>query len=429
MRRQRERLARATGRSRLPRVVTPGGVRQRVEAEESARRFSLLRWLAIGVLVAAVAPVGIWSAQAPVWKDPLLFLPFYVASAAVGLVILLRRPDNRIAWLMLVGMGLIPLLGSAGAAYAEWAIPDHPGARLVDLGRWLGSWCFLVGIGLAVMLVLLFPDGRLPGPRWRWAFALAAIGICASWFLVAFGPAQGPASSLGNPYELQTLRPVFPVLDVVAPALTAVGTALAFLALVVRYQRSSGVERQQVMWLMYGAALALALTVPLGVTYQLAPDLALLVAWVVLPPLPLLVPVCTGVAVLRYRLYDIDRLVSRTLAYATLTVLIAVPYIGVVVVASRVAGDRGHVAVALATLAATTAFNPVRRRVQDRTDRRFNRARYDAVRTVDAFRAQLRHEVDLEQVRDGLLAAVRETVQPVSASVWLRRPSAGGPPH
>jgi hypothetical protein len=407
------------------RIVQAGGVPRPHKEREPVRWPRVLRILAAGAVAAALAATGVTSIAAPVWSDPLVFLPFYVTCATVGFVILVRRPANRIAWL-LVGIGIVPLLGSAGAWYATWAIPDHPGAPLVDLGRWLATWCYVAGFGASTILLVLFPDGRLPAPRWRVWFAVTLAGLGAIMVRAALGRAAGgPAVRLGNPYELSTLEPLMNVLEVVGGAIVAMNLGAGLLALWVRFQRSTGVEKQQVMWLLYGVALSLALTAPLGVTYPIAPELALRIAWVVIPLAPLVGPVCIGVALLRYRLYDIDRVVSRTVTYASLTVLIALPYIVVVVAASRLAGDRGHVAVGLATLAAATVFNPVRRRVQDRVDRRFNRARYDAARTVEAFRARLRQEVDLEQVRDDLLAVVRDTVQPVTASVWLRRPGAG----
>jgi hypothetical protein len=185
--------------------------------EEAATRFRLVRVLVVGGVGALLALTGMSAGAAPVWKDPRPFLPLFITYVGVGLVIVLRRRANRIGWL-LVGLGVLPLLGWAALLYAEWALPDRPGV-LVDLARWLAAWCMPVGIAASVLLLLLFPDGRLPGPRWRWAFAVATTGIFAVFVRSAFGAAQGTAESLGNPYELQTLRSLLAVLEVLGPAM------------------------------------------------------------------------------------------------------------------------------------------------------------------------------------------------------------------
>jgi peptidoglycan/LPS O-acetylase OafA/YrhL len=188
------------------------------------------------------------------------------------------------------------------------------------------------------------------------------------------------------------------------------GLVGGIISLAVRYRRARGVERQQVTWLLYGAVVAACI---LSFDDFLPVDVAF--------PISFALPALTiGVAVLRYRLYDIDRIVSRTVAYGVLTALLAVPYLVVVTFASRVGGSN-DLAVAVATLAAAAAFNPLRRRVQHRVDRLFNRARYDAGRTVEAFSHRLREEVDLRSVHEDLLAVVRQTVEPSSASLWLRQ--------
>jgi hypothetical protein len=215
---------------------------------------------------------------------------------------------------------------------------------------------------------------------------------------------------LRNPYAVELPSALDVVLGPVLLMLP-LGALGGLLSLGLRHRRARGVERQQVTWLLYSAGLVVALW---GATFLMG-DVAFLVG-LVMPALAI------GVALLRYRLYDIDRIVSRTVSYAVLSALLAAPYVLVVTGASRLVGSN-QLAVALATLAAAAAFNPLRRRVQDRVDRRFNRARYDATRTVEAFTHRLREEIDLQSVREDLLAVVTQTVQPTSVSLWLR----GGP--
>jgi hypothetical protein len=277
-------------------------------------------------------------------------------------------------------------------------------------------WAPAIALGVTLP-ALLVPDGHLRSRRWRVVAAMAVAGpalFVAGAFLIP-GTSTDTVAPFDNPLGQPGL------LGELAKGMTVTGLALhgaalpaALVCVVLRFRSSRGVERQQLRWVVAGAAVTVAgLTIPLG-------DLR--GTW--LDPLLLLcVPVTVAVAVLRYRLWDLDRLVSRTVTYTLVTVLLLVPYLVLVPAAGRLAAGSGSLAVAAATLAAAAAFAPLRRRVQELVDRRFNRRRYDAARTVEGFAARLRDQVDLDALRGELLAVVDQTMQPTRTSLWLRAPA------
>jgi hypothetical protein len=344
---------------------------------------------------------------------------FVLGSATVGLVLALRRPENPIGW----------LYSAAGLA---WAYPIPLGAwvdQLVSEHRPLplvaqvvvasGDLSWAPGIALGVTLpALLLPNGRLRSRRWRVVAAAAATGAFLTVAASALAP--GPLEATGTDNPLGLAGPA----GRVAAVLAIVGILLHWLSLppaavcvVLRFRSSVGVERQQLRWVAAGVAAAVAgllIALPGGLGF--APDW---ISNIVLPAL-LCPPVAVAVAVLRYRLYDLDRVVSRTLAYALLTVLLGLGYAAVVLGLGRLLPEGSSLAVAAATLAAAAAFSPLRRRVQAAVDRRFNRRRYDAAGTVAAFAARLRDQVDLDALHTELLAVVDQTVAPTRASLWLR---------
>ena len=345
---------------------------------------------------------------------------FWLLFASIGLVLTLRRPANPIGWLY-AATGLV---WSVSVPFDPWVDALLEGGRPLPLAARLaalaGDSLWAVGIALGVTLpLLLLPDGRLRSPRWR----VVAVACVAGTALNVVGWWLSP-----HPMT-QTLEPVakpFALAGWAGSAADAVhwaGMFLTFatipaaaLSVVLRFRASRGVERQQLRWVAAGAALAVAgplLLVPLD-TLGLAPSDAF--SW----PLLLSVPLAIAVAVLRYRLWDLDRLVSRTLTYALLTVLLGLGYAAVVLGLGRLLPDSSSLAVAAATLAVAALFQPLRRRVQGLVDRRFNRRRYDAARTVEAFAARLRDQVDLDALHGELLAVVTRTVQPTRASLWLR---------
>jgi hypothetical protein len=365
----------------------------------------------LGVAVVAVLVTIVISRHGPAaepTKSPLggdLFLALWLVYPVVGTFIVVHRPDNAVGWIV-GAIGFFPLLGNLGGEYAGQARLRHATDwPLLDLSLWLNNWYYFAIIGPLPLLFLLYPDGRPLSRRWRPLVWLTVAGLIALLMVGMLGPGDDPR--LPNPYAADLPSAVGVIL---APVLLALplGAVGGLLSLGLRYRRARGVERQQVTLLLYSAVLAVAF----WSLDSLIPD-GFSIAAFFLPPLAI------GIALSRYRLYDIDRLVSRTVSYALLTALLAAPYVLVVTTASRVAGSN-QLAVALATLAAAAAFNPLRRRIQNRVDRRFNRARYDAGRTVEAFTQRLREEIDLQTVRADLLAVVAQTVQPTSASLWLR---------
>ena len=342
---------------------------------------------------------------------------FIGAFATVGALLAWKRPENPIGWLLsAIGLGYAVAVFSVFLAHFP---------RTVALASWLG-FLYLLGFGLCVLVVLLFPTGTLPSRRWR-PVAWAAWAGVAAWVLgCAFAPTI-VTTSPATPNPVGVTGPAGDIFKVLAAggALLFVVTGLAaVLSLVFRYRRAQTAERAQLRWLVYAGALivvavlAASLAEPVIGPGTSANNLqnALGTGAVAL------VPVAIGIAVLRYRLYDIDRIISRTVAYAIVTGLLAGVYAGLVLLATHVLKVHGPVAVAAATLAAAALFTPVRRRVQSRVDRQFNRARYDADQIAAAFAARLKDTVDLGSVRDDLTGIVSRALEPAHVSVWISRP-------
>jgi hypothetical protein len=264
-------------------------------------------------------------------------------------------------------------------------------------------------------VLLVFPDGRLPSPRWRWAAWLAGAGVA----VMTLGMA---ASTLGDPVRIALSEEEPGGLPGLVLDVSVIAAAASFLAALVslaqRWRRARGNEREQLKWVAFAAGLALVANIVLQI-FQL-PGLGLVGV--------VLVPVGAAVAILRYRLYDIDRIISRTLGYGLLTALLGLVYVAGVFVSGRLLNPGGKpsgLAVAASTLAVAALFQPARRRVQAAVDRRFNRARYDAARTVAAFSARLRDQIDLDTLSTELLAVVDQTMEPTQVSFWLRPPPPG----
>ncbi|HEV2896061.1 MAG TPA: hypothetical protein VG411_20130, partial [Actinomycetota bacterium] len=342
--------------------------------------------------------------------------------ATIGLVLTLRRPGNPIGWLY-AAAGLVWTLPVPFDPWVdELLLSGRPLPPVARLGALAGDTLWAVGVTLAITLpLLLLPDGRLRSPRWRMvaAAAIAATAINVIGWCLSSGPMTQTPVPVAKPFALGGWA------GEAAATLSWAGFALQFacipaaaLCAVLRFRSSAGVERQQMRWVAAGAISAAAAPLVLVPLEQLG-ILPLKDAFAL--PMLLSVPVAVAVAVLRYRLWDLDRLVSRTVTYAVVTALLIVPYLLVVPAASELAAGSGSLAVAGATLAVAGLFQPLRRRVQELVDRRFNRRRYDAARTVDGFAARLRDQVDLDALHGELLAVVDQTMQPTRASLWLRQ--------
>jgi hypothetical protein len=361
------------------------------------------------------------------------------AFPTVGAVIVAHQPRNRIGWLCCT-VGL--LVGPAFFAqdYAWYALVHRPGSLPGGLAMaWLSQWPLLVAFALMVtFLLLLFPDGRLVSPRWRIVAWAAAAELAGLWIGIAFAPGPlgaGGLETVSNPLGVQWPGPPPRLLAaIVAKAfellihLSALLILLSAASMVVRFRRARGVERQQLKWFTYAplAAVLVWLVSSIPALMSEAPTVVVILrVYVVGAIISVGIPLAIGIAVLRYRLYDIDRLINRTLVYGLLTALLGLVYAGAVLVLGQVfggvGGDPPSWAVAGATLAVAALFQPARRRIQAVVDRRFNRRKYNAARTIETFSVRLRDEVDLDALAAELLAVVDQTMQPTTASLWLRQ--------
>jgi hypothetical protein len=355
-----------------------------------------------------------------------------VAFSSVGAVVGSRRSDNPIGWLFCaIGVfAAIVLLSSEYAAYALLARPDSLPGGLAMV--WIRAWAWVPYLGLFVLLFLVFPDGWPPTPALRWFTSLVLIVIAIGTLLAAFSP--GPIDAIGgaveNPLGMEPLRGVGTnsAVGPVESVLYVLGI-LAAASLFARMRRARGVKRQQIKWFAYATVVlvggsVLAFTVSEATGLRWLGKLGFVLTVVVLAGLPMAI----GVAVLRYRLYNIDRIIKRTLIYGSLTAMPLAVYFGGIVVLQRLfvllTGERSTLAVVASTLLIAALFTPLRRRIQSLIDRGFYRRKYDTRKTLQAFSAQLRNETDLDALSDDLVGVVRETMQPAHVSLWLRSETA-----
>jgi hypothetical protein len=395
-----------------------------------ARRSAVLVAWSVAALywVPTTASFALRALNDPAYSlaDGLSWRLAYGIYPTVGAVIVARQPRNRIGWLC-CAIGL--LIGPAAFAqeYAWYTLVHRPGALPGGLAMgWLGSWPWYPAIILALIgLPLLFPNGRLASRRWR-PVALAAVVIIVTavvWAMFAPRQLEGSPDLPPNPLGVRNAAALFDWLEAAMPVALVGVVLLSAASMIARFRRSRGEERQQLKWFTYGAALA-ALLYACFIATDVHLRLPLAVSLLVTGPAIVAIPAAIGIAVLRYRLYDIDRLINRTLVYGLLTVVLGVVYAGMVLAFGQLAGGIGtdppSWAVAGATLAVAALFQPARRRTQALVDRRFNRRKYDAAKTVEAFGARLRDEIDLDTLLAELLAVVGQTMEPTQVSLWLR---------
>ena len=380
-------------------------------------------WLVIATFVVimleisgAVALVALGGENPASQSTAYATVLFVLTTGAVGTLIGLRRPGNTIGWLLLVAaFGFAT--GSLLVAYVDFAVAEAGSLPVGPLAVWLGDLMFQVSLGVsATFLLLLFPTGHLPSPRWRVVGWLAAIGMAFGFAAVLFGPGAFEGLPIENPLALDATSPMLRVFEngfylILVPTLASVAS------LIVRYRGALGEEKQQLKWVALGV-IVLAVGMAGSVVWSgLSDDTVNLVIALSLTA----VPISIGMAILRYRLYDIDRIISRTVSYGVVTVLLAGAYVGLVFVLGDLVPSQGNsLVVAASTLAVAALFNPLRRRVQDFVDRRFNRSRYDLARTIEGFAERLRTEVDLEQLGRDLQFVAADTMNPTSMSLWLR---------
>ena len=370
------------------------------------RQPNRLAWTLLGlavVLLAAAVVLGLPGGEP--WTEVLGLIPVTLAFALVGALIAVRA-GNRLGWFFLAG-ATVTALSVAAKMYAARA----PGAELPG-AAWAG-WILTVSLGATgtffFLTPLLFPDGRPPSPRWRPVVWLAVAAGLAAAVVSAISDVNFSSNfpHLRDPVVLVApLETVYNLATIIGPLVFLAGA----ISMIVRFRRSGLEQRLQLKWFMYASAVA-AVTVFAAAVFSDNP----LPAFEITVPL---IPAAVGVAIFKYRLYDIDRLISRTLAYAIVTGLLIGVYAALVIVATQVLEISAPPAVAVSTLAAAALFSPLRRRVQRAVDKRFNRVRYDAELTAAAFATRLRDAVDLDTVRADLLGVVDSAVQPAHISIW-----------
>ena len=398
----------------------------------------LAAWLVGLVSVAGFAAAWVLAARNRDLSDLTAYTGpdrFLVAYAVIGAVVASRRPSNPIGWLLLA-IGLVTATRGLAGEYALHALVGsaHPAAAV--WAAWYIHWSLslLFPAGVLTFLLLLFPTGRPLTPRWRvvgWlALGLSALALLLIWFVPGTISLGSGLPSVPNPTGISKLTTLSRN-TLASNGLWALGwlpLLLAAVSLFARFRRSADEERLQLKWFAYAAIVTLALVLPLAATTntgrlgQVAFDAA------VVGGLGLALPLAIGTAILKYRLYAIDRIISRVISYAIITAVLAGVFAGLVLLATDVLPVKTPVAVATATLAAAALFNPLRMRVQRTVDRRFNRSRYNAEAIVAAFTARLQLTVDLDIVQNDLLDAVQHAFEPAYASVWLAARDSAEPP-
>jgi hypothetical protein len=398
--------------------------------QEQPRRWpALLAW-GLWALTLLALPGVIWLDQrlrqaglselAVLEPAALPLMAAALTAATVGAVLASRRPRHPVGWLLLA-VGLSEQFSNLAGDYVHYGVMVRPGG--LPAARFLTGFYnsgIIVMVACIGFVVLLTPTGSLPSPRWRW---WARVVVAATVVLVVAAalsphPLEPEDPTFQGPLSAPALSDLLAVAGVAGVVTLLVGLLAAAVSLVVRFRRARGLERQQLRWLALAAALAALMLLTAVASAVLGAPLGviLVAAGISVAVLPL----ATGAAILRYRLYDLDRIISRTLAYGLLTVLLGLGYAGVVLGLSRLLPQDSSLVVAAATLAVAAVFQPARRRIQTTVDRRFNRRRHDAAQTIATFSARLRDQVDLTTLTGELLAVVDQTMQPTRASLWLR---------
>jgi ABC-type multidrug transport system fused ATPase/permease subunit len=387
-------------------------------------------WLALAVVVLFLVGLAGLLSLAPYDPDfqrdlasSIALVFAFAAFNVVGALIIWRRPGNTLGWIM-AAVGLLAAWGALADTYADFAY--DAGQRsdpLFLVSVWISLWYWYPLVGfILVFTPLLFPDGRPPSPRWRPVVWLAGLNLVLITFLAAFQERiEFSTISMDNPVGIAGVEdPEHSRFGSALFGLLLVALAAALVSVVVRYLRSEGVERHQIKWLLLPTVLAVLLLVSeelIGVSSDSSVPFAIVAA---------LFPIAIAVAILRYRLYDIDVVINRTLVYGSLTAMLAVVYFGGVTATQAIfrtltgQEEQPQLAIVVSTLVIAALFNPLRRRIQSFIDRRFYRRKYDARKTLEAFSAKLRDETDLDALCDDLTSVVSETMQPVHVSLWLR---------
>ncbi|MGH3146317.1 MAG: hypothetical protein ACRDTR_11005, partial [Rubrobacter sp.] len=378
--------------------------------------------LALTLLSLVFLVLNLSHPDVPVYSFWIENVLFSVGFSTVGAVIVPRMPPgNRIGWLF-CAIGFLWAVAHLAAEYSIYALLVAPGSLPAgEAVSWFFSWPPFLALGLMLFLVLLFPDGRLPGERWRWLARLGALSALVGTVWSAFSPGPiGAGLPIRNPLGIEGLPNAYAPVQTLMFGLIA----LAVASLLVRRFRARGVERLQIRWFAYAFALA---AIGVILKYVIAEPLNLVWLGRVGYALDLAgtagIPISMGIAILRYRLYDIDLLINRTLVYGALTTTLVAVYFGSVTASQAILqtltgqGRLPQLAVVASTLAIAALFNPLRRRIQAFIDRRFYRKKFDAAETLAAFSEKLKNRTDLDALNSDLVGVVRETMHPAHVSV------------
>ena len=368
---------------------------------------------------------NLFHADVPIYYYWLETTLIAVGYSTVGAVIGPHcSPNNPIGWLF-CAIGLIFGATHFSTEYATYALLAQPGSLVGgEAAAWMSSWLWVPGLGLVVFLGLLFPDGRLPSARWRPFAWFTTATVLVGAILAAFSPGPILLTPIENPRGIEGLPSVYRIVEAFMYALIVVAAG----SMLARLRQASEVERQQIKWFAYATTVAVS-----GVILKNTVFPAVSVTWVwwagfILTTVGLTgSPVAMGVAILRFRLYEIDLIINRTLVYGLLTATLALVYFGSVLSLNQLllalTGQSSQLVVVASTLAIAVLFNPLRRRIQSFIDQRFYRHKYDAAKTLEAFSAKLRAETDLEKLCEDIAEVVDETMQPSHMSLWLRFPA------
>src|ERR687890_767152 len=410
------------------------GAREQERENVDGLRMRATSWLAwtMWALSMALTVLSLWLLVLGLSRPNVPVYPYWaegtllaVSYSTVGAVVASRRPGNPVGW-VLCSIGLSWGAYHFSSEYVTYALLAASGSLpAAKAAAWIASCLWVPGLGLIVFLALLFPSGQLPSPRWRPFAWLSVLVVAVGTIMAAFSPGARFGLSVRNPLGIESLPNIYEQLQALMFALIFV----ASVSLLVRLHHARGVERQQIKWVAYAGALAASASLPTYTIFE-----AMDVRWLdMVGHVPALigilgVPTAVGIAILRYRLYEIDILINRTLVYGSLTALLVALYFGGIVLSQRffvfLTGERATLAVVASTLLIAALFNPLRWRIQDFIDRRFYRSKYDAAKTLEAFSTRLREETDLHRLSEDLIGVIKETMQPAHVSVWLHADSA-----
>ncbi len=387
----------------------------------SARAATWLAWALWTLCVTLATLAVVLDVHNPQVRSHLKFVVFagvpLLVYPTIGAFIVSRRPKNAVGWI-LCGMGFIFEVLAFAGAYANYTRFAHPGSLpggKIMLS--LNPWAVGPSLGLAtVLLVLLFPDGKLPTARARYKVPVKWLGRTVAWMAVC-------GAALVHLWLLPWPGGAVEVLNIIGGVSLMVSFVASVLSVFVRQQSAEGRERQQIKWFAYGAAVLMVSFFFLQVAGDKLSEWAI---FVLIVSSLMVIPVTVGIAIMRYRLYDIDFLINRTIVYGSLTAMLALVYFGGVTATQAILqtltgqAELPQLAIVVSTLVIAALFNPLRRRIQSFIDRSFYRGKYDAVKTLEAFSAKLRNEPDLDALNDDVTSVVSETVQPAHVSLWLR---------